>query len=211
MNRVKELRCSIKLTQKALAEHIGVHQTAVSQWETGRTTPDPESAAKIAKLCRVSLDYVLGLDKMESTVDYSENIGKGIRVPVYGYVAAGIPIEAISSFDSDDPNDWEEIDSHTARQGDFFALRIKGDSMEPKISEGDIVVVRRQPDVQTGDIAIVCISGEEATCKKVKKTDEGIILISLNPSYEPMFYSNKQISSLPLTILGRVVELRAKF
>ena len=83
--------------------------------------------------------------------------------------------------------------------------------MEPKMSSGDVVIVRKQPDAESGDIAIVCINGDEATCKKIKKTPEGIMLISLNPAYEPMFYSKKQVEELPLTILGRVVELRAKF
>ena len=83
--------------------------------------------------------------------------------------------------------------------------------MEPRMTTGDVVIVRSQPTAETGDIAIVMIEGENATCKKIKKTPDGIMLISLNPDYEPMFYTNKEIEQLHITILGKVVELRAKF
>lgn len=208
MNRVKELRKLNNISQQKLASMLNVHQTAISQWETGRTSPDIQTANILAKLFNVSLDYLLG---NEETINPTPTAHHGIRIPVYGCVAAGIPIEAIDNFDSSNPDDWEEIDEHTAKSGEYFALRIKGDSMEPKMSSGDVVIVRKQPDVENGDVAIVCINGDEATCKKIKKTPEGVMLISFNPAYEPMFYSKKQVEELPLTILGRVVELRAKF
>lgn len=77
--------------------------------------------------------------------------------------------------------------------------------------DGDVVIVRLQDDCNTGDIAIVIVNGDEATCKKIKKTPEGIMLIPLNQNFEPMFYSNKEIVELPVRIFGKVVELRAKF
>ena len=98
-----------------------------------------------------------------------------------------------------------------AAKGEYIALKIKGDSMEPKISDGDVVIVRLQPDFNNGDIVIVLVNGDEATCKKIKKTPEGVMLISTNPAYEPMFYSKKQVGELPVRVLGKVVELRAKF
>ena len=82
--------------------------------------------------------------------------------------------------------------------------------MEPKISDGDIVIVRQQEDAESGDIVIACVNGDEATCKRLRKYKDGIELISNNPSYEPMFFSNQEIAERPVTILGRVVELRAK-
>ena len=83
--------------------------------------------------------------------------------------------------------------------------------MEPKISEGDVVIVRKQSDVNSDDIAVVLVNGDEATVKRIKKRPEGLLLSPFNPSYEPMLYSNEDIAKLPVTILGRVVELRAKF
>ena len=83
--------------------------------------------------------------------------------------------------------------------------------MTPRIQDGDVVIVRRQPDIESGDIAIVCINGDEATCKQIKKQAEGITLIPFNPAYDVKFYSNKEIEELPITIIGRVMELRSKF
>lgn len=133
-------------------------------------------------------------------------IPSSTRIPVYGSVAAGIPIEAIT-----DIEDYEEITEDMARQGEYAALKIKGNSMLPRMANGDVVIVRLQDDVDTGDIAIVLVNNEEAICKKVKKTPDGIMLISTNPEYEPMFYTNKDIAEKPVRVWGKVVELRAKF
>lgn len=83
--------------------------------------------------------------------------------------------------------------------------------MEPKFSEGDVVIVRHQDDAESGDIIIATINGDEATCKRLRKYRDGIELVSNNPSYEPMFFSNDDIIEKPVKIIGRVVELRAKF
>lgn len=131
---------------------------------------------------------------------------KGVVINVYGRVAAGIPLEMI-----EDIIDTEEITEEMARTGEFFGLQIKGDSMEPKFSEGDIVIVRQQDDAESGEIVIATVNGSEATCKRLRKYRDGIELISNNPSYEPMFFSNEDIEQKPVRIIGRVVELRAKF
>ena len=98
-----------------------------------------------------------------------------------------------------------------AATGEFFGLKIHGDSMEPKFSEGDVVIVRQQNDAESGDIVIATVNGDEATCKRLRKYRDGIELVSSNPSYEPMFFSNADIIQKPIRILGKVVELRAKF
>lgn len=77
--------------------------------------------------------------------------------------------------------------------------------------DGDVVIIRLQDDCNTGDVAIVIVNGDEATCKKIKKTPEGILLIPYNDNYDTLFYTNKQIQDLPVRIFGKVVELRAKF
>ena len=82
--------------------------------------------------------------------------------------------------------------------------------MEPRIMDGDLIIVKLQNDVESGDTAIVIVNGDEATCKKIKKRPEGVLLISNNPDYEPMFYSNKDIRDLPVRIYGKVVEVRGK-
>ena len=131
----------------------------------------------------------------------------GIRIPVLGRVVAGIPIEAIT-----DILDWEEIDPELAKTGEFFALQVQGASMEPKLYDGDVVIVRRQPTVESGETAIILVNGNDATVKQVKEVDAGIMLIGHNTAvYEPHFYSQQEITDLPVEILGKVVELRRKF
>ena len=98
-----------------------------------------------------------------------------------------------------------------AATGDFFALLIKGDSMEPRIKQNDILIVRRQSDVDSGDIAVVLVNGYDATVKKIMKHQDGISLVSFNSTYAPTFYTTNEVKTLPVEILGKVVELRGKF
>ena len=170
MKRLKELRQKQGISQKDFAALAGIPANTYNQWENGKRQPDNETMLKLAEHFNVSVDYLLGRDDKPVSTPRR----KGVRIPVYGEVAAGVPIETIENFDSDDPDDWEEISEDMARGGDFFALRIHGDSMEPKISNGDIVIVRLQPDVENGETAIVKVNGDTATCKKIKKTPQGL-------------------------------------
>lgn len=208
MNNLKKLRKAKRLTQQEMANFLGITQNAYSYWENDKVKIDNKSLEKLSGFFGVTVDYLLGRN-----TDLSGNDEKpaGVRIPVYGDTAAGVPILAIENYNSDDPDDWEEITQDMARQGEFIALRIKGDSMEPRMKTGDVVIVRLQPDIETGDVAIVRVNGDSATCKKVKKTPEGLWLIPFNPTHEPIFYSPKDIRDLPVTIIGKVVELRAKF
>ena len=190
------LRKNKKISQEKLSQLLNVSRSTVAMWERGSNEPDNKTLVKIANILETSTDILLG----------NKNIQKGIKIPVLGHVAAGIPLEAI-----EDIIDYEEISEDMAAQGEYFGLVIKGNSMEPRMTSGDVVIVRQQENIDNGDIAIVMINNEEATCKKIKKTPEGVMLIALNPDYEPMFYSNKQIEQLPVRIIGKVVELRAKF
>ena len=123
-----------------------------------------------------------------------------------GTVQAGLPSTAAENI-----IDYEEIDEALASTGEFFALQVRGDSMEPKFSQGDVVIVRKQDDADSGDIVVALVNGDEATIKRLKKRPEGILLIANNPTYEPMFFSNREIRELPVRVIGKVVELRAKF
>ena len=197
MNHLKAARQAKHMTQTDVANYIGLTQGAYSNWERGETKNDGVQLSRLAELFEVSVDYLLG------KTDIPGN--KYIRIPVLGRVAAGIPIDAI-----EEVIDWEDISAEAAGDGEYFGLQIKGHSMEPKISDGDVVIVRRQPDVDSGDIAVVLVNGDDATVKRIKKSPQGVTLIPSNPAYEPMYYSNDEIESLPVQILGRVVELRAK-
>ena len=194
---LKNLRVRKKLSQGDLANMLGVSRSAIGMYEAGDRMPDYEMMQSIADLFNVDLNYLYGRTETKNK----------LRIPVLGYVAAGIPIDAIT-----DILDYEELSPDMVKDGsEYFALQIKGSSMEPKISEGDVVIVRKQEDCENGQIAIVCVNGDQATCKRVMKQANGILLQPLNPAYEPTFYTAEQIQNLPITILGRVVELRAKF
>ena len=197
MNNLKSARKAKGLTQIEVAEYIGLAQSSYSAWESGKTKIDDASLKRLAELFEVSVDYLLG------RVSGPNN--RRIRVPVLGSVAAGIPIEAI-----EDIIDYEDLDADVFGDGEYFGLRVKGHSMEPKISDGDVVIVRRQEDVESGEIAVVLVNGDEATVKRIKKAPAGVTLIPSNPAYEPIFYTNDEIESLPVKVIGRVVELRAK-
>ena len=198
MNRIHELRKAQKISQAKLAHILNVHQTTVSSWEIGTKSPDNDMLKKLADLFGVTMEYMLG---------YSEKPQRTNWIPVYGKVAAGIPVTAV-----DEVVDQEELTDDMIKDGsEYIGIRVAGQSMEPKISEGDTVIVRVQPDVEDGEIAVVLVNGDEATCKKIKKTPEGVMLLSLNPAYQPIFYTNKEVETLPVRIIGKVVELRAKF
>lgn len=205
MNRIKELRERAGKQQKELAIDLGVSQPTVSDWESGRKVPSAKSTSKLADYFQVPIDYLLGRESVPDGPPAPSRPGSQ-WIPVLGRVAAGTPIEAV-----EDILDYEEIDAQTVSSGDHFALQIKGQSMEPKISDGDVVIVRKQEDCDSGDIAVVLVNGDEATVKRIKKEPEGLMLIPSNPAYEPKFYSNEQIQALPVKIIGKVVELRAKF
>ncbi len=129
-----------------------------------------------------------------------------IRVPVYGEIPAGIPIEMV---DQSFIEDYEDIDANWAKDGSaYFCLKVKGESMMPKFENGDVLILRQQPDCNSGDFCAVSINCTECTFKKVIKHDNGITLQPLNPAYEPMFFSNKEIEDKPITILGVVREIR---
>lgn len=200
--KLKKCRKDRSLSQKEFGQKIGVAESTVSLYESNKRFPDADTLKKISALFEVSLDYLLGNEPAKAA--QPKTTGRGVRIPVLGRVVAGIPIEAVEEI-----LDYEEITPELAATGEFFALQVRGDSMLPKLEEGDVVIVKKQEDVETGDIAIVLVNGDEATIKQVKKVNGGIMLYGFNPDvYEPHFYSNQQIEELPVRILGKVIESR---
>lgn len=197
MLRLREARKAKGLTQVEVSRIIGISQNGYSDWETGKNRVDARSLGRLAELYGVTVNYLLGIDENDAPA-------KGVRIPVLGSVAAGIPIEAIQ-----DIVDYEEIDADMAA-GEYFGLMIKGSSMEPRIREGDVVIVRRQEEAETGDTVVVLVNGDSATVKRIKIEPNGIALIPNNPAYDTRFYSAAEVELLPVHIIGKVVELRGK-
>lgn len=200
---INERRKQLNLTLKEIADYVGVSEATVSRWESGNiANMRRDRIAALAQILKVSPIDIMGVTDDDN---YDDSI-KSVQIPVLGCVKAGIPMTAIESI-----IDYEEISQEQARTGEFFGLQIKGDSMEPKISEGDVVIVRKQETVENGEIAVVLINGDDATVKKFYKTDAGIKLVSTNPTYDPFFYTPDEVNTLPVSVIGKVVELRAKF
>ena len=203
---IRHLRNKYGYSQEELAAALGYKSyTTITKWESGVSEPTLKMTNQIATFFKVSVNE-LCYTRMAMPSNDSTKYSKGVVINVLGRVAAGIPVEAISEI-----IDTEEITEKLARTGTFFGLKIKGNSMEPRILDGDVVIVRQQPDAENGDIVIATVNGDDATCKRLRKYRDGIELISNNPSYEPMYYSNEEIENKPVRIIGKVVELRGKF
>lgn len=206
--KIKTLRLERDMTLEELGNKVGVGKSTVRKWETGMiANMKRDKILKIAEALNTSPAYLMGWDNNVLPIENgTKEKKKGVTINVLGRVAAGIPIEAI-----EDIIDTEEISEEMASTGEYFGLKIHGNSMEPRIMDGDVVIVKRQDDAESGDIIIATINGDEATCKRLRKLRDGVELISNNPSYNPMFFDNREIVEKPVRILGKVVELRGKF
>lgn len=185
-------------TQVDLINNLGFNKSAVSTWCNGTRLPRMDKVDALTKY--------FGIRRSDLIEDKSESKIKPATIPVLGSVPAGIPIEAIQ-----DIIDYEEIDAATAAKGEYFALQVKGSSMEPRIREGDIVIVRKQDDVESGEIAIVMVNGDNATIKRLLKYEDGIRLMPTNPAYEPLYFTNDEILEKPVKVIGKVIENRQKY
>ena len=185
--------------QKDIAIDLGFNSKTFNGWCNGLSMPTMGKVQAIADYFNIGKS-----DLLDKKVDIQGKTATARKIPVLGRVAAGIPIEMI-----EEVIDWEEIPGDMA--GDYFGLKIKGDSMEPKISDGDTVIVRQQPEVENGEIAIVTINGQDATCKRIFKYAETLVLRSDNPKHDEKTFAKEEVANLPVRILGKVVELRAKF
>ncbi|MGI6663919.1 MAG: LexA family protein [Christensenellaceae bacterium] len=194
--KLRELRKEKGMTMKELGAAFGMSESVISIYETGKRMPDVKTLQDFASYFGVSLNYLLG-----ETEEIENN---SVQIPVLGIVPAGVPIEAIQEF----VDEYQDIPAAMARTGEYFGLKIKGDSMYPYYMEGDTVIVKKQSDVESGDKAIVYVNGYDATCKIVQKTTSGIRLVPYNVAHPPKEYTFEEIEKLPVSIVGKVVEVR---
>jgi repressor LexA len=191
---IRERRLELGLTMKQLGQKAGASESAVSRWEAGETdNMKRTNIVKVADALHISPLTFLGYDISDK---------KTVKIPIVRHVVAGTSIFAQENIEG-----MVEINERDSK-GVMFALKAIGRSMEPRIQEGDLLIIHKQDDVESGDMAVILINGE-ATVKQVKKQADGIMLIGFNQDvYEPHFYSNKQIEQLPIRIMGKVVESR---
>lgn len=195
---IRRLMSEHNKERQDVCRDLGFKYTTFTDWYNGNTYPRIDKIEMLANYFGVSkADLVEPADCIEK---------KHFRIPVLGSVPAGIPIEAI-----EDIIDYEEIDSVTASKGEYFGLKVKGHSMEPRICEGDVLIVKKQDDCESGDIVIVMINGNDATVKRLMKYADGIRLLPNNQAYDPMYFTNEEIESKPVRIIGKVIENRQKY
>lgn len=218
---IKQYRSEHNMSMQTFADLIHSSKSYISMLEknynpaTGKPiSPSLETLKLISEAINIDIDSLLKMldDNQEIILNedkYKEQFitrKKSIKIPILGYVRAGIPLEAI-----EDILDYEEIPAEWANDGsEYFALNVKGDSMFPYIIETDVVIFKKQNDCENGKIAVVLVNGDEATIKKIRKDETGITLIPFNPMYPKMHYTNEDIQNKPVIIVGVFKELRRK-
>lgn len=197
---IRNLRLAQGLSQDQLGKLVGVQRAAVQKWESGKTQNLKRETIKLlAEYFGVSpASFIAESIKSEPFADAH------ISVPVYGFIPAGIPMEAIEDIlgYEDIPLSWGRGDK------DFFALKIKGDSMYPNYLDGDIIIFEKTETAETGRDVAVIIGDGEATFKRLERKPDGITIRPLNPAYPPRTFSNEEIKELPVRVLGVAKELR---
>ena len=186
------------VSQTEICNTLGIKMPTFSDWVNEKTYPRIDKIELMANYFGISKADLV--EEQNSSSNQKPN-----RINVYGSVPAGIPIEAV-----EDIVDWEDIPMEWLK-GDqrYIGLRVKGDSMFPKYIEDDTIIVKLQPDCESGQDAVVYVNGYDATLKKVVKNEDGIMLQPLNPEYVPKQYDYND-ERYPISILGIVVEIRRK-
>lgn len=208
MLKIKELRLQKGITQNKLAEKLGLSRSTIAMYETDGSEPDLLTLSKLASFFDVSIDYLIGkvVDNNIVSTQFDRDV---IKIKIYGKIPAGTPIEMI---DKSFIEEYEEIPKAWAKGGkEFFGLKIEGNSMFPEFRNGDTIIFQKVDDCPNGSYCAVSINCTECTFKKVIKKENGITLMPLNLDYEPMFFTNKEVEELPVTILGIVKEIRRSY
>lgn len=201
MNNIKKLRTEFGINQTELGNKIGLSARAIGFYESSDRDIPTSKLQKIADYFNVSTDYVLG---RSSTSQKDDEV---MQIPLLGKIAAGYPTTMFA-----DVIDYIDIPADMTRGNkELFALKTKGKSMEPNFIEGDILIFEKTEDCENGQFCAVAVNGDDATFKKVTKTDTGIMLQPLNPAFETKFYTNDQIASLPVQIIGVLKQIRRNF
>lgn len=200
--RLKQARKAKKLSQAEVSRQLGVTQQAVGKWETGRSTPDPQTVARLAEMLGTTADMLLGL---QETTAPAQVFSRYIQcaIPVVGTVKAGYGALA---FEEDYGTEYASVKD----PDQYFYLVVKGDSMEPRISDGDLALVHRQPTLDHGDLGVMIYGTEgEGTLKKYIRRGNAVVLHPFNPAYEDLVLKGEELDHL--YIAGKVVETKARW
>lgn len=185
-----------------LSEKTGISKSTISRYLSGGYIAKQKNLLKLSLALHVEPKFLFS----DAVEELDANL-KVYSIPIVGKVVAGTPIDAIENI-----TDYIRVTNPAAADGSYYALHVTGASMEPEMREGDLVIVHKQNYFDSGDICIVLVNGDEATVKKVIKSDQGITLIGFNATvYPPHFYNVRQVEELPVRVIGKVKEVRRSY
>ena len=217
---IRFLRKKQNMSQEDLADALGYKSyTTVQKWESGVSEPPLKSLKKMADLFDTDMDrmtqsrLMTDADRFERTAEiFNQHLAEKqscdvIAIPVLRRVAAGIPLHSYENTIG-----YEYISKDMASKGNFFALKISGNSMSPGIMDGDTVICRQQPDAEDGNIVVALVNGDDGVCKRLRKYENNsIVLQSDNPACQSLCFNTSEIDTVPVRVMGIVVELRRRF
>lgn len=201
--KLKELRKKSGVTQTELADVLGITQQAVGKWESGRSEPDSDTLRRLAEYFETSIDSLLGRPAPAFGTVSAYDPAAEIQIPVVGSVRAGYGALAYQDAAGTAPANVRDPQN-------YFYLQVKGDSMEPRIQDGDLALVRKQPTLEDGDLGVVVFGDEgEGTLKRFLRKGSAVVLQPFNPAYEPIILAGEDLEHL--YIAGRVVETKTRW
>lgn len=212
---LKKLRNDKYLSLREVNHITDISYSHLNMIENGKRNVTPALLRVLADLyCVDYLDlyekagYIDLIEDEKKKIYKLDKLGNSIvPINILGTVKAGYNYLA-------QENIIGTVDVETSLVGngnDYFALKVKGDSMSPVLIEDDIVIIKKQDDFENGDIVVAIINGDEATIKKGKKSDAGILLQPFNQSYEPLLFTYDEMKSIPVQIVGIVKQLKREF
>lgn len=206
-NRLKIAMSIRNMKQVDLVEKTKLDKTLINKYLAGVSNARQKKLTILAEALNVNEIWLMGYDvSMDRTLKTDELGNPIIEVPLLGTVKAGYNYLA--------EENWigtVDVDKKLADSGELFALKVKGDSMSPVLMEDDIVIIKKQDDFENGDIVVAIVNGDEATIKKGKKSEAGILLQPLNSNYEPLIFTYDEMKTIPVTIVGIVKQLKREF
>lgn len=211
---IKQLRTDRDWTQDQLAKMLHISKQTISNYENGRREPDYETLEAIADIFNVPMGFFLTQEEEREALAAVHNTPAvpGFQTSAYTPARAMVPV--IGSVRCGPGGlAFEELQgaemADVANPSEYFYLTTTGDSMAPDIKEGDLVLVHIQPTVETGELAVVIINGEEGTLKKLLKRENAVILQSLNPAFPPRVLVGEELENM--RIVGKAVQLVRKW
>jgi len=203
--RIRYYRNLRNMTQKELGALVGVEHNTISSYETGINRPGEDTLFAIAQALNVGIDdlfpptkdsLILTANKVKEEPGFY-SVGNIVMVPIVGRVSCGNGILAYEDIEG-----YEPIPDEWLRGGKHFCLRAKGDSMiGARIHEGDLLLIREQPEVENGEIAAVLIN-DEAVLKRIYMNNDQLVLQSENPNYSPILSPPTEV-----TIIGKLKKI----